>query len=182
MNGGIMFTLKTLAVSGCSLALVFAAGCSHESTVAPPATAAVQTTSTQAPAQAYRSSGLSVSSDIMAACNITFNNVDRAPKFDFDESALVGQDRDVLDQVAKCMTTGPLQGRSLKLIGRADPRGEVEYNFVLGEHRAGSVEAYLAQLGVDQSKMVETSRGKLDATGRDESGWQRDRRVDLVLL
>jgi peptidoglycan-associated lipoprotein len=177
-----MFALRTIAVSGCSLALVFAAGCSNESTVRPAATPVAQNTSAQTPAQNYRSNGLSVSSDIMEACKITFSNVDRAPKFDFDRSALEDQDRDVLNQVAKCVTTGPLKGRSLKLIGRADPRGEVEYNFVLGEHRAGSVEAYLAQLGVDQHKMVETSRGKLDATGTDEASWQRDRRVDLVLL
>ncbi len=115
----------------------------------------------------------------MAACNI--NSVDRAPKFDFDQSVLQQQDRGVLAQVAKCFTTGPLKGRSLKLIGRADPRGEVEYNFVLGEHRAGGVESYLAQLGVSGGKMIETSRGKLDANGADEAGWQRDRRVDLTL-
>jgi peptidoglycan-associated lipoprotein len=56
----------------------------------------------------------------------------------------------------------------------------VEYNFVLGEHRAGSVERYLEQLGVAKAKLSETSRGKLDATGTDENGWQRDRRVDLL--
>jgi len=74
----------------------------------------------------------------LEACGIDLNNVERAPKFEFDRSDLVGQDRSVLDQIAKCVTTGPLRGRSLRLVGRADPRGEVEYNFALGEHRAGS--------------------------------------------
>ncbi len=174
-----MVTRNALALSGC-LTLLMAAGCAHEATVrvAPPPV--TQTTSSVAP-QGYRSSAVSVSGDIMAACNITFSSVDRAPKFDFDTSALLPQDRNVLDQVAKCVTTGPLAGRALRLVGRADPRGEVEYNFALGEHRAGSVEAYLGQLGVSQAKMTETSRGKLDATGTDEAGWQQDRRVDLVL-
>jgi peptidoglycan-associated lipoprotein len=134
-----------------------------------------------APAKTYQGKSVSVSGDIVAACTIVVDNVDRAPKFDFDRSVLLLQDRDVLDQVAKCVTTGPLKGRSLKLVGRADPRGEVEYNFALGEHRSGSVAMYLEGLGVSKSKLVETSRGKLDASGTDESGWQRDRRVDLVL-
>ena len=74
----------------------------------------------------------------------------RAPKFDFDNSSLEPQDVTVLQQIAKCVTNGPLKGRSLLLTGRADPRGEVEYNFALGEHRADAVDTYLAQLGVDK--------------------------------
>jgi peptidoglycan-associated lipoprotein len=142
--------------------------------------AITETTASRAP-HAYTGNSISVSGDILAACNIDFNNVDRAPKFDFDQSTLPGQDRAVLDQVAKCVTSGPLKGHALKLIGRADPRGETEYNFVLGGHRAESVASYLADLGVSRTTLVETSRGKLDAQGTDESTWQRDRRVDLVL-
>ena len=32
-------------------------------------------------------------------------------------------------------------------------------------------------LGVADGRMTETSRGALDATGKDEAGWQADRRV-----
>jgi peptidoglycan-associated lipoprotein len=178
MNPRSGFTLSV-----CAVALLLGAGCAKKNTLGPVDVPAVapRSAATQALPPKYTGSAVSVSGEIMDACNITFENVDRAPKFDFDKSALLPQDRNVLDQVAKCVTTGPLKGRTLKLIGRADPRGEVEYNFVLGEHRAGSVESYLAQLGVGQSKMAETSRGKLDANGTDEAGWQRDRRVDLVL-
>jgi peptidoglycan-associated lipoprotein len=80
------------------------------------------------------------------------------------------------------VTSGPLRGRSLRLVGRADPRGELEYNFALGSARAGSVDAYLTNLGLDSARVSMTSRGKLDATGTNESGWQRDRRVDVDLL
>jgi hypothetical protein len=83
--------------------------------------------------------------------------------------------------VAKCVTTGALKGRTLHLVGRADPRGTVEYNFVLGESRADSVSSYLEGLGVDSSRITSTSRGKLDATGTDEPTWQLDRRVDVDL-
>jgi peptidoglycan-associated lipoprotein len=114
-------------------------------------------------------------------CNVTFGNIDRAPKFDYDEAALLPQDRDVLEQVAKCVTTGPLKGRKLALVGRADPRGETEYNMVLGDHRADAVHIYLARLGVGEGAMSKTSRGELDAEGKDDETWSRDRRVDIAL-
>lgn len=122
---------------------------------------------------------LNVSAELMRQCNIVLGSADAAPKFAFDQSALLAQDTSVLDQIAKCVTTGPLAGRTLKLVGRADPRGEVEYNFLLGEHRASSAGDYLVNLGVARSQVFETSRGKLDATGTNETGWARDRRVDI---
>jgi peptidoglycan-associated lipoprotein len=122
-----------------------------------------------------------VTEEIASACEIHFDNDATAPKFDFDESEVLPQDRDVLAQVAACVTTGPLKGRALKLVGRADPRGEVEYNMALGERRAESVQSYLSHLGVESGRMLTTSRGELDATGTDEASWQHDRRVDILL-
>ena len=119
--------------------------------------------------------------ELTRLCNVTFDNAERAPKFDYDEAALMPQDRDVLEQVAKCVTTGPLRGRKLALVGRADPRGETEYNMVLGDHRADAVHVYLARLGVGIAAMSKTSRGELDSEGKDDDSWQRDRRVDIRL-
>jgi peptidoglycan-associated lipoprotein len=124
---------------------------------------------------------VNVSDDILKACKIHVDNVERAPKFDYDDADLQAEDRDVLEQIAKCVTTGPLRGRHLALVGRCDPRGEVEYNMVLGDYRAESVHDYLAKLGVDPAAMAKTSRGELDAQGTDEDGWRRDRRVDISL-
>ena len=81
----------------------------------------------------------------------------------------------------RCFTSGPLKGRILKVVGHADPRGETEYNFVLGNSRADAVGGFLRSKGMDNAKVATTSRGELDATGTDESGWARDRRVDLLL-
>ncbi len=124
---------------------------------------------------------LAVSAEIAKACGITLDDPQDAPKFDLDRSDLSTQDREVLDKVAQCATTGPLQGRFLSLIGRADPRGEEEYNMSLGGSRAASVRTYLSRLGVDASRLSMTSRGKLDASGTDENGWRLDRRVDVEL-
>lgn len=128
-----------------------------------------------------RDQTLSISDEIAKACGIRLDDPQDAPKFDLDQSDLSAQDRETLAKVAKCATSGPLQGRSLTLIGRADPRGEEEYNMSLGSSRASSVRSYLARLGVDGARLSMTSRGKLDAAGTDESGWRLDRRVDVEL-
>jgi peptidoglycan-associated lipoprotein len=172
-----MLKLMGLAV----LTAAAVTGCDHdqpapktEATVA-----ATAPTTTSAPVPQGKDPAVNLSSDILTQCKIQIT--DAPPKFDFDSSNLSSQERDILAQVAKCVTTGPLAGKGLKLTGRADPRGEQEYNMNLGEHRATSVRKYLVGLGVPDGKMAETSRGALDATGTNETGWQNDRRVDISL-
>jgi outer membrane protein OmpA-like peptidoglycan-associated protein len=125
------------------------------------------------------SPNVAVSGDILAACKIEFSNATEAPKFDYDNADLLPDDVHVLSQVATCLTTGPLKGRNVELVGRADPRGTAQYNMALGANRAHRVTDFLQQHGV--TRVRETSRGAIDATGRDESGWRTDRRVDLIL-
>lgn len=122
------------------------------------------------------------SGDLIAQCKLKFANTQEAPKFGLDEAELLPADRNALDQVAVCLTRGPLQGRAVKLVGRADPRGTEEYNLGLGARRAGSVASYLQRLGVPTSQLRETTRGAVDARGADEAGWRADRRVDLELV
>ena len=124
-----------------------------------------------------------LSDRLRAACGITsVETVKETPKFDFDQTAILPEDRDVLARVAVCLTTGPLKGRSVQLVGRADPRGTQEYNMALGERRSNAVERYLGGLGVPAAQLTETSRGALDATGNDEAAWRQDRRVDIDLV
>jgi peptidoglycan-associated lipoprotein len=170
--------LQGVAISVVVLGMV--AGCGHESPppkVEPPAVV----TQSAPPAAENRTTDqvVSVSDDIRRACNV--DDSDRAPKFDFDSTQLSSNDRDLLQKVATCFTTGPFKGRGLSLVGRADPRGEAEYNMNLGESRATSVRGYLRGLGMSDAKMRDTSRGALDATGHDEATWRKDRRVDLTL-
>jgi len=124
---------------------------------------------------------IGVSEDIAKACKLQMNDTASAPKFGFDKSELADSDRNVLTKVAECLTTGPLKGHSVKLIGRADTRGEGQYNMALGAHRATGVSDYLGKLGVAKTQLDVTSRGELDATGTDEAGWASDRRVDIIL-
>ena len=144
---------------------------------APQAPAPTQVTKAEVKPQ----EGLAISEDITKACNLKIGPVEEAPKFDYDSADLTPHERDVLAEVAKCLTTGPLAGKSVELVGRADPRGEMEYNMALGARRAKTVHGYMSQLGVAGDKMKLTSRGELDATGKDEAGWKLDRRVDVKL-
>ena len=145
--------------------------------VTPPATAA---TTTSAPGKSEKMA-VNVDDDIIKACNLKFENIEDAPKFDYDSEALTQGEKNVLEAIAKCLTTGPLKGKAVDLVGRADPRGETEYNMTLGAKRARSVHTFLGGLGVPGDKLRDTSRGELDAKGTDEDGWRKDRRVDVRL-
>jgi peptidoglycan-associated lipoprotein len=120
---------------------------------------------------------LAISDDIRAACGIPSEDA----FFAFDSATIESADIKPLDTVARCLTAGPLAGRSIRLVGHADPRGPSEYNMTLGQRRADSVDGYIGRRGVQASRIVTTSRGAIDATGQDEAGWAHDRRVDVQL-
>lgn len=102
-------------------------------------------------------------------------------RFAFDSTAIEGEAAKALDALARCFATGPLKGKGMRLVGHADPRGEVEYNLALGHKRAGSVGEYVSKKGVEQGKIAASSKGEFDATGTDDEGWARDRKVEVFL-
>ena len=165
-----------------SLAIGSAAcGSDKKPAVAPtPAATTAPTQTTSAPGKSDKMA-VNVDEDIVKACNLKFENIEDAPKFDYDQETLTPGEKNVLEAIAKCLTTGPLKGRAVDLVGRADPRGETEYNMTLGAKRARSVHSFLGGLGVPGDKLHDTSRGELDAKGTDEEGWRKDRRVDVRL-
>src|SRR5665647_3156502 len=56
------------------------------------------------------SPGLAISADILAACGI--KAIKANPTFDTDKDELTAEDRTILDQVATCLMTGPLKGKT----------------------------------------------------------------------
>jgi len=180
-------TITTSCTNG-FLGAVFATitlvtACSHENRPAVVGTAVV-TSAPLAPASAATPSSLIFLSEAFRqTCGIKeIASQKEAPKFDYDQSAVLPEDRDALAQVAQCLMTGPLQGKTVKLVGRADPRGTQEYNMALGARRSNSVMSYLVALGVPSVRMRETSRGAIDAMGSPQAEWQADRRVDVDIL
>jgi peptidoglycan-associated lipoprotein len=147
---------------------------------APPAaapTAAAPPLQPEKPGDVPTRSNIAISDDIKKACGIT----DADAYFAYDSANVRPQDQAILQKLATCFTSGPLKGRTMRLVGHADPRGDEEYNMVLAGRRADNVKGAIAGAGLDSSKMATTSRGELDATGTDEAGWERDRRVDIML-
>lgn len=96
--------------------------------------------------------------------------------FDFNESVLSAEATSIIDRNATCVKGA---NRSVSLVGHTDPRGTDEYNLALSERRAQSVRDRLVRLGVAGDKMQTLPRGELDASGTDETGWSRDRRVEF---
>lgn len=96
--------------------------------------------------------------------------------FAYDSSILESSARDQLANNARC-----IQERSISAVhvtGLTDPRGTEEYNMALGDRRAQSAMKFLKSLGVSAT-LGYSSMGEELATGTDESGWSRDRRVEF---
>ncbi|GAC1352563.1 MAG: hypothetical protein NVS3B20_12110 [Polyangiales bacterium] len=129
------------------------------------------------PPDTSTSSSVHIDDAILKACGIS------APEayFAYDSANVKPDEVKPLDKIATCFISGPMKGRSLKLIGRADPRGESEYNMTLGQSRADAVTKYLNARGLDKAKTESTSRGAMEASGSDEPSWAKDRRVDVML-
>lgn len=175
--------MKKVATIVAAPLLLLAVACGSDkkpAPVAPTPTTEPPPTVTSVPGTPAKSA-VNVDDAITKACNLKFSDESQAPKFDFNSEDLSPAEKDILEQIAKCLTTGPLKGRSVDLVGRADPRGETEYNMTLGAKRARAAHQFLASAGVANDKLFDTSRGELDATGKDEEGWRKDRRVDVKL-
>lgn len=101
--------------------------------------------------------------------------------FAFDSADIRMGEAPALDALAQCFISGPMKGEDLMLVGHADPRGETNYNYALGQARAGSVAIYLGLHGLHEERVFTSSLGELEATGSTPEEWARDRRVEVLL-
>lgn len=101
--------------------------------------------------------------------------------FAFDSAAIAEQAEASLVALARCFVSGPLKGKGIKLEGHADPRGTASYNVGLGQKRSGSVGIFLGAKGMEAGRISTSSVGAAEATGTDEQGWAKDRRVEVFL-
>ncbi len=100
--------------------------------------------------------------------------------FDFDQSAVKSQFKDVVGQQAEWLKSHPAD--TVTLEGNADERGSAEYNLALGDRRAAAVRSALVTLGVSEKRTKGVSYGKEKpkATCHEEKCWAENRRVDFV--
>lgn len=181
-----MRTLPALILSATALAVVAGCGSDPQPPVktggetTTPSVNAAPTKAAAAPKQvdtAKPTSGsIHIEDKILKACGTI-----PMARFAFDSTSIEGDAAKALDALAQCFVSGPLKGQAMRLIGHADPRGETEYNLALGHKRAGSVGEYLTKKGMEQGKISTTSKGEFEASGIDEEGWARDRKVEVFL-
>ena len=99
--------------------------------------------------------------------------------FDFDKADIRSDDRTILDHKAAIL--GANGGLRLRIAGHADERGSDEYNLALGNRRAVAVKTYLANKGIDGSRLDVVSYGEEQplAPGHDEDAWAQNRRAEF---
>ncbi len=168
---------------GCGALAVTLAGCASEQP--PPQTAVSQTPNTysktgEGTARNDADTTIQLSDDFRRQCQLP-NAPQEAPHFDYADATLHARGANILDDVAKCLSSGPLKGRTMSIIGRTDPRGSAEYNKELSANRANAARDYLVQHGVTTSNIRVIARGAQGAMGNDEASWALDRRVDFEL-
>lgn len=170
---------------GCATLALTILACSRDSS--PPQTpsgAPEPPTSVQSPTQANpsddREKNVHASQEVQDLCELP-SSPHEVPRFDYDDATLRDRGENILDDVAQCLSEGALKGRTVTLVGRADPRGSDAYNRRLGFSRAEAALAYLQARGVAPENVRLLSHGERGAHGFDEETWQLDRRVDLAL-
>jgi peptidoglycan-associated lipoprotein len=182
-----MATIKTMCHRatwlGCGALVLALAACSSDKKPAQDASQLSPVASQEPMASQEVGRGgttIRLSPEIMQDCRFPADPSE-VPQFDVDKATLHPRGRDILADVANCLKDGPLQNRTITIVGRADARGTDEHNHELGANRAEATRNYLIAKGVSEQKLLVVSRGEEGATGNTEDSMARDRRVDLML-
>lgn len=108
-------------------------------------------------------------------------NVGDIVYFSTDQTDLTPEGTQILAKQAQWLQQYPQY--TITIEGHADERGTREYNIALGAKRATSVRNYLAQSGINASRIRTISYGKERpvAVCNDISCWSQNRRAQTVL-
>ncbi|HUI28502.1 MAG TPA: OmpA family protein [Candidatus Kryptonia bacterium] len=103
----------------------------------------------------------------------------RGVNFDFDKSNIRADAAPVLDEAASTLKEATTI--SIAVEGHTDSRGSDEYNQGLSERRANAVRDYLADHGIDKSRMTAAGFGESRpvASNDTDEGRAQNRRVEL---
>jgi peptidoglycan-associated lipoprotein len=101
--------------------------------------------------------------------------------FSYDSSSLTTQAQDVLRKKAAFLKANP--NVKITIEGHCDERGTNEYNLALGEARAKSAKAFLADLGIPAARMATISYGEERplVQGHTEEAYAKNRRAHFVI-
>ena len=101
--------------------------------------------------------------------------------FGFDSASLTSESQEILRKKAHWLE----QNADMVIIieGHCDNRGTEAYNLALGERRAESARAFLADLGIDVTKIMTISYGEERPLNPEETeeAWAMNRRASFVI-
>ena len=102
--------------------------------------------------------------------------------FAFDSSELQGTARENLGELSQSLLE--YSGTDVLIVGHTDSSGTDSYNQALSERRADSAASYLAERGVQRSRIRAEGRGEGEprASNDDEVGRQLNRRVEVAIF
>lgn len=101
--------------------------------------------------------------------------------FEYDADELRDDSRANLDEKIRILNANP--ALRLRVSGHCDERGSDEYNIALGRRRAESAKRYLADRGIDGSRVETTTFGRERPAvqGSTEEAWSRNRRDEFEI-
>jgi outer membrane protein OmpA-like peptidoglycan-associated protein len=100
--------------------------------------------------------------------------------FAYDSAQRTRREERILDELARCLISGRLSGRTVTLVGHADRPGDQEFELMLSQQRTEALREALLKRGLDDRRVRASSRLPSAAIGtrRNEV---RPRRVDVLL-
>ncbi|MFO0749520.1 MAG: OmpA family protein [Myxococcota bacterium] len=119
-----------------------------------------------------------IAGSVVKACHLATNRA----YFDYASDGLDDDDKAIVGEVAACMESGALRGRSILVTGYTDLTGTKPDNAALGLSRSEAIAAELHARGVPANRIFVRSRGEKDAKYIDADDMKYDRKVILTLV
>lgn len=107
-------------------------------------------------------------------------SIDLVIQFDFDSAKLQSSSKPLLDNLANAMKSDRLLQINFKIEGHTDAKGTEAYNQNLSQKRAESVVIYMAEKGVDRSRLESVGKGFSELLYPDKPYAMENRRVRIT--
>ena len=102
--------------------------------------------------------------------------------FDLNSARVHAQSQQALRNLAQALQSPDLSAAKFAVEGHTDAKGRADYNQKLSALRADAVRDYLAQQGVDASRLVPSGKGASDLANAADPLAAENRRVRIVNL
>jgi outer membrane protein OmpA-like peptidoglycan-associated protein len=103
-------------------------------------------------------------------------------QFDFNSARVKTESEQSLTNLALALQSKELAASRFAVEGHTDAKGRADYNLRLSQQRAEAVRDYLAQRGVNGSRLVASGKGSTELAVPADPGAAENRRVRIVNL